>query len=125
MTGVSKKVLIVEDETMYSSLIATIFEERGYSVFTAGDGDAGLQVLDKEKNIDVVITDIFMPNREGIGFIRAVRRRYSGVKIAAMTGAVNYESILSIAQDFGADLTIQKPSNIDAFADQIDELITG
>ncbi|MBN1757787.1 MAG: response regulator [Chitinispirillaceae bacterium] len=118
-----KKVLIVEDDQMNASLIAAVLEERGYNVLTAGDGDVGLEILAKDQEIAGVVTDIFMPNREGIGFIRAVKSRHAAVRIAAMTGAVNYESIFSTAQDFGADYTIKKPFDIDEFADKIDEML--
>ena len=118
-----KKLLIVEDDQMNASLIAAVLEERGYTVLTAGDGDEGLEVLAGDTAIEGVVTDIFMPNREGIGFIRAAKSRHPAVKIAAMTGAVNYESIFSTAQDFGADFTIKKPFDIDEFADKIDEML--
>ena len=123
MTAKQKKVLVVEDDRMNSAMISAVLEERGYTVVVADDGDAGLRTLEKEGDIDVVITDIFMPNREGIGFIRAAKSRCPAMKIAAMTGAVNYESIFVTAQDFGADLTIKKPFDIDDFADKIDSLL--
>lgn len=66
-----------------------------------------------------------MPNKEGIGFLRVVRGRYEDLKIAVMTGAVNYEAIFSTARDFGADVTIKKPFDIDEFADRIDEMLEG
>ena len=118
-----KKILVVEDDQMNASMISAVLEERGYRVVTAGDGDLGLAILEKNDDIDAVITDIFMPNREGIGFIRAVKSRYRNVKIAAMTGAINYESIFSTAEDFGADMTIKKPFDIDLFVEKIDELL--
>ncbi len=119
----SKKVLVVEDDQMNASMISTVLEERGYLVITAGDGDLGLAILEEDDGIDGIVTDIFMPNREGIGFIRAVKSRYPKVKIAAMTGAINYESIFSTAEDFGADMTIKKPFDIDLFVEKIDTLL--
>ena len=123
MSTHQKKILVVEDDWVNASFIAEVLEERGYSVLTAGDGEIGLSILAREENIAAVVTDIFMPNREGIAFIRAVKSRYGAVKIAAMTGAINYESIFSTARDFGAELTIRKPFDIDKFADRIDELL--
>lgn len=123
MTMKQKKVLVVEDDRMNSAMISAVLEERAYTVVIADDGDAGLRTLEKEEGIQVVITDIFMPNKEGIGFIRAAKSRYPAMKIVAMTGAINYESIFVTAQDFGADLTIKKPFDIDDFADKIDSLL--
>jgi CheY-like chemotaxis protein len=118
-----RKILVVEDDQMNALMISAVLEEHGYRVVTAGDGDQGLAILEKTEDIDGIITDIFMPNREGIGFIRAAKSRYPKVKIAAMTGAINYESIFSTAEDFGADMTIKKPFDIDLFVEKIDALL--
>jgi DNA-binding response OmpR family regulator len=123
MTAKQKKVLVVEDDRMNSSMISAVLEERGYATVIADDGDLGLRKLEGDCGIDAVVTDIFMPNREGIGFIRAAKSRYPNLRIAAMTGAVNFESIFATAQDFGADITIKKPFDVDEFADRIDELL--
>ena len=118
-----KKILVVEDDRMNALMISAVLEEHGYLVVTAGDGDLGLAILEKDDSIDGIITDIFMPNREGIGFIRAVKSRFRKMKIAVMTGAINYESIFSTAEDFGADMTIKKPFDIDLFVEKIDALL--
>ena len=118
-----KKILVVEDDQMNASMISAVLEEHGYRVVTAGDGDLGLAILEKDDAVDGIITDIFMPNREGIGFIRAVKSRFRKIKIAVMTGAINYESIFSTAEDFGADMTIKKPFDIDLFVEKIDTLL--
>jgi CheY-like chemotaxis protein len=122
-TITGSKVLVVDDDPLNQEMMVTILEDRGYTVFSADDGDSGLDLLDKEQDIRVTVTDIMMPNREGISFIRAIRSRRPTMKIIAVTGAVNYQKIFSTAQDFGADVTIKKPFNIDEFADKVDELV--
>lgn len=119
------ELLVVEDDQMNASMIVAVLEERGYRVHAAADGDEGLEMLEKNPEIKGVLTDVFMPNREGIGFLRAVKSRYPRIKIAVMTGAVNYETIFATARDFGADIAIKKPFDIDELADQIVEMLNG
>lgn len=117
-----RKVLVVDDDLLNQELMAAVLEERGYTVLTAGDGSDGLGILEKDGEIRIVVTDILMPNKEGIGFIRSIRTKRPDIKIVAITGAVNYQKIFATAQDFGADLTLKKPFDIDTFANTIDEL---
>jgi two-component system, chemotaxis family, chemotaxis protein CheY len=121
----AKTALVVEDDPLNREMVVTLLEDRGYAVFPAEDGDDGLTILEKNGPVDVVISDIFMPKREGVSFIRALRSRYPDVKVVAITGAVNYEAIFSTAQEFGADITIRKPFDIDVFGDKVDALIKG
>lgn len=99
-----------------------MLEDLGYSVLTAPDGDVGLDVLQKEPEIELIVTDIFMPKKEGIGFIRAVRSRHLHVKIVAVTGAVNFSAISETAMQFGADLIIKKPFDLDDFSEKLKSL---
>lgn len=117
--------LVVDDDPLNREMVVSLLEDRGFTVFPAEDGDVGLAILEKERAIDVVVTDIFMPNREGVSFIRAIRSKYPDTKVVAITGAVNYEAIFSTAQEFGADITIKKPFDIDEFGDKVDALIKG
>ena len=124
MEQAEKKALVVEDDPLNRDMVSTVLEDRGYIVYSANDGDIGLELLKKEGGVDIVITDIFMPNKEGIGFIRAMRSLYPDTKIVAITGAMNFESISSTALEFGAHVTFKKPFDIDEFADKVDQLIT-
>jgi len=123
MSQDAKKALVVEDDPLNREMVVTLLEDRGYTVFQAEDGDVGLNILETKGSVDIIITDIFMPNREGVGFIRAIRSRYPDVKVVAITGAVNYETILNSAHEFGADITIKKPFDIDEFGDKVDALL--
>lgn len=123
MSQDARTALVVEDDSLNREMVVTLLEDRGYTVFPAEDGDVGLAILEKEGPVDVIITDIFMPNREGVSFIRAIRSRYPEVKVVAVTGAVNYESIFSTAHEFGADITIRKPFDINELGEKVDALI--
>ena len=118
-----KKALIVEDTIQIQDVIVAVLQDKGFITYTAGDGNAGLELLEKHNDIDIIITDIFMPQKEGIGFIRGVRQKYPTKKIMVITGAVNFDTISKTAYDFGANLTMKKPLNLDEFTCNIDHLI--
>jgi len=118
-----RKALVVEDNLLHKNLVASILEGLGFTVLTAADGDLGLEIVNSEEGIDLIVTDIFMPKKEGIGFIRAVKSKHQQVKIVAVTGAVNFETISDTAMQFGADLIIKKPIDIDDFAEKLDRLV--
>lgn len=119
----AKKALVVEDDPLILEMEVMLLEDRGYTVFPAEDGDIGLNILETQGPVDVIITDIFMPNREGVGLIRAVRARYPDVKVVAVTGAVNHDRVLNSAHEFGADITIKKPFDIEEFGDKVEALL--
>jgi CheY-like chemotaxis protein len=121
--AVKATILVADDDTFIQKMIKAVLEERGYTVFTANDGNQALELLERERNIDAVITDIMMPGKEGIGLIRSIRRNFGSMKIIALTAAINYETILNTAKLFGADLTIKKPFDIDEFIDDVDMLV--
>lgn len=123
MDRLFKKALVVDDNRAHRQLVASLLETIGYTAFTAIDGDDGLTILFQHNEIELVITDIFMPNREGVGFIRAARARNADLKIVAITGAANFTTISDTVMHFGADMIIKKPFDIDAFTDKLNHLV--
>jgi two-component system chemotaxis response regulator CheY len=119
----AKKIMVIDDDDANLQMIAAVMESRGYFVITASDGERGLELLEKENNIDLIITDVFMPKKEGIGFIRAAQSKNSCTKIIVMTGSVNYTTIAETARFFGADFTIQKPFEIEDFIEKVAQLL--
>ncbi|MBI3758100.1 MAG: response regulator [Deltaproteobacteria bacterium] len=104
-------ILVIDDETSVRTLMRQVLEEEGYQVDEAGDGEEGLARL-QATLADLVITDIFMPHKEGIETIRELRHRFPGVKIVAISGGgrqSRLEPPLSEAQLFGAHHTLAKP----------------
>jgi two-component system, chemotaxis family, chemotaxis protein CheY len=82
----AKRILIVDDSESIRELVSLTLESSGYTVDKGVDGMDALKLLDGRK-IDLVITDLNMPNMDGIEFIREVRRReyYSTVSILMLT----------------------------------------
>ena len=70
----SKTALVVDDSKSILSLMRNVLGIAGYDVLTASDGNEGLSVLKSGKHVDIVITDLNMPNMDGITFIWEIRK---------------------------------------------------
>ena len=105
-------ILIVDDEPGIRELLAIMLETSGHSVITAEDGVQAPKVM-ASRPIDVVITDLLMPERDGLEFITEVRKKFPTVKIIAMSGGghIARDSYLRIAKTFGAHYLLEKPFN--------------
>jgi DNA-binding response OmpR family regulator len=104
------RILVIDDEQLLRSTVVTILTRAGFSVEEASDGQDGIAMFHKNPP-DVVITDIFMPNRDGIEIIKELKRSSPRTKIIAMTGGGNLRmmEIASAAKVLGADHVLHKP----------------
>jgi len=102
-------ILIVDDEPGIRELLSMILEA-GHSVIAAEDGIEAPKVM-ASREINVVITDLLMPERDGLEFITEIRAKYPKVKIIAMSGGghIARDSYLRIARNFGAHIILEKP----------------
>jgi YesN/AraC family two-component response regulator len=107
-----EKILIIDDETPIRSMVRLILERAGYTVREAQDGIEGIRVF-RETPADLVITDLIMPNKDGIGMIIELKKDFPALKIIAMSGGgLNRpEGYLRGAQKLGAACTLSKPLN--------------
>ena len=69
-----KTILVVDDSRSVLAVIGTTLKVAGYNVIQASDGQEGLDVLNGEENIDMIITDLNMPNMDGITFIQEIKK---------------------------------------------------
>jgi DNA-binding response OmpR family regulator len=101
------RVLVIEDNRDLRNLVRVALEGAGHEVLTATQGLEGLACL-SGREVDTVITDLFMPEMDGIEVIAALRRQFPGVKVIAMSGrpGVDY---LSVAKELGAARILRKP----------------
>jgi YesN/AraC family two-component response regulator len=107
-----EKILIIDDETPIRSMVRLILERAGYTVREAQDGIEGIRVF-RETPADLIITDLIMPNKDGIGMIIELKKDFPELKIIAMSGGgLNRpEGYLRGAQKLGAACTLSKPLN--------------
>ncbi|MEO5338370.1 MAG: response regulator [Magnetospirillum sp. WYHS-4] len=108
------RILVIDDDPRIRLLIRRILEGDGHAVEEAGNGSAG---VDKQcvTPFDLVITDIVMPDQEGVETIRVLKRRFPALPIVAMSGggggSLDY---LEMARKMGASAVLAKPfTNLD------------
>ena len=104
------RILIIDDESIIRDLLVNILEREGYETETAVSGIDGMKIQ-QENPADLIITDIIMPEKEGLETIMDLRRNFHNVKIIAMSGGgrIDSETYLQIAKSMGAIKTIAKP----------------
>ena len=117
----NKRILVVDDNTDSRDLLRKLLELEGYTVLTARDGSEGLDVISAERP-DLVVTDVSMPNINGLSMIQAIRenQRSGNVPIVALTA---YTSLREKAIETGANRAMAKPFNYDSFLEHISQLL--
>ena len=108
------RILVIDDDEMIRALTCRFLVTVGYDVQDAASGKAGLACL-RQQQADVIITDIVMPDMEGLELIRELRRADPAVKIIAMSGGGRGPaSYLELALKFGARQVLPKPFTKDS-----------
>lgn len=101
-------ILIVDDNAAVREVLRVGLEAAGHTVREAKNGREGIRAFRNEP-CDLVITDIYMPERDGLELIEALRRTHPKVKILAMSGASGTMDYLNKARSLGAATVIRKP----------------
>jgi len=103
------RILVIDDDDLVRETMKLGLESAHYQVSEANDGAVGLQIAFQDE-FDLVITDILMPNKEGIETIQELRRARPALKIIAISGGDRRGgSFLEIAEKLGANKTLRKP----------------
>jgi CheY-like chemotaxis protein len=107
------RILVIDDDDQIRIMLRWILEREGYEVIDAPDGGVGT-ALYKANPTDLVITDIFMPNKGGIDAMMDLLDVFPRLKIIAISGggSVNAEQVLRMAKSLGAQQVFTKPVNI-------------
>jgi DNA-binding response OmpR family regulator len=119
-----QKILIIDDDHHILLMIKKMLERAGFEVDLASNGDEGLEIF-KKLSFDLVITDIIMPEKEGLETIREMKRMRSDLKIIAMSGGgkVSSENYLNTAKIFGATKILTKPFTQNQMVSAVQELL--
>ncbi len=118
------RILIIDDEPQIRSMLRLMLERVGYEVAEAPDGIEGIRRY-RENPADLIITDLIMPNKDGIGMIIDLKKEFPKVKIIAMSGGgVNRpEGYLDGAKKLGAARTLTKPIDRDEMLKAVKETL--
>lgn len=121
-TPSGRRILLVEDDQSFRRMIVKVLSRAGYTVTQARNGIEGLRLF-REIRPDLVLTDIVMPDGEGIGLIRNIRTEDRDCPILAMCGAAHQQLYLRGARGLGANKTIAKPFRMIEMLEAIDGLL--
>jgi len=104
------RILVVDDNVDFLESMALLLGSAGYETETTNDGKKALALNDHQP-ADLLITDIFMPDTDGLETITQFRRRWPKLKIIALSGGGEVVRVdyLRMANRFGADATMRKP----------------
>ncbi len=118
-------VLVIDDSKVVRRLVETTLSEAGYSAVAASDGSEGMQLW-RETQPALVITDIMMPERDGIETMIEIRRHCPQAKILAMTGFRHSGSVdfAEMLRRLGADDVLIKPFAPEVLLAKVDRLIS-
>ena len=120
-----RRILIIDDEPYILLMLKKMLERAGYEVDLASNGREGMAVFE-QNSADLVITDIIMPDKEGLELILEMKKKRPELKIIAMSGGgrISPESYLECARHFGAEKVFQKPFRQKEIVSAVKELLS-
>ena len=119
------RILIADDDPVVRRLLESLLEQAGHQVRSVENGREALELVDEGPPFDLVITDIQMPEVDGLELIRALRRRDPSPRIIAITSQVGRRGYLHAAEEFGADLGLVKPADLERMASIVVKVLGG
>jgi len=105
-------ILVIDDQEPIRSLLRTALEGDDHEVLEASNGRLGLELY-RERSADLIITDIVMPEMDGLEMMLELTRNFINVKVIAISGALEGEGEPNVAKLLGARQTFQKPLDME------------
>jgi len=120
------RVLVIDDNDDFRKLALLWFQIHGIEARGAANGVEGLE-MQRAHPADIVVTDIFMPEKEGIETIQDLRREFPEAKIIAMTGreSLTDYDVFQVARELGVVKTFKKPFKLDDLVAAVEEISRG
>ena len=120
------KILVIDDDELVRSTVAAALEHAKHEVVQASDGQEGVNTFQGGK-FDLVVTDIIMPEKEGIETIIEIRQRDPQVKIIAISGGgrTSNQIFLDVAKKFGAVDVLPKPFTPKQLVTMVQQVLAG
>lgn len=118
-------ILVIEDDSEYRTMLRDMLELAGYRVIEADDGDIGMRLF-REKKPDLTITDLIMPNKEGIELIMELRSEFPDAKIIAISGGgrADPDIFLEVAKNLGAQCALRKPFEREKLLEAVEKCLS-
>lgn len=118
------RVLIIDDDEQIRVLLKQMMEWAGFDVMVAENGRIAMQ-MQSEQPANLVITDLIMPEQEGLETISRLKKEYAGIKIIAISGGgrIGPEAYLPAARELGADRVFSKPFDVQEVVAAVKELL--
>jgi DNA-binding response OmpR family regulator len=115
-----KRILFIDDDREFSSAVCTVLQRAGYEVIYATDGRKGLRLY-LEHCFDLVVSDLLMPDIDGVEVILALRKMNAQLPIIAMSGGgiVRAETYMNIVRACGGNAFLSKPFDIYHLLEQV------
>lgn len=118
----SKTLLIIDDNEILLGAIRDYFLKRNYTVHATTNGLDALKILDNHSGaIDLIITDLIMPNISGVGVIAITKKKYPDIPVVAITGWGEHPEAL--AAEANADKIIEKPIKLKTLEEIISDML--
>ncbi len=121
--GKKATILVVEDDTQYRGLLKEVLANEGYDVRLGSDGNEGVALFKYWKPA-LVITDMIMPNSEGLDLVEFVKESSPNIPIIAISGGYrNSKNVLEMGRCLGVDISLEKPFSIDTLIAAVASLL--
>ncbi len=120
------RILIIDDDDQIRKMLRLTLNAAGFDVVEAQDGKIAMKLFHQDLTVDLVITDLIMPEKEGIETIIELRRDFPNVPIIAISGGgrIDPNDYLLLAKKLGAQITLEKPFSRKDIINAVNELIT-
>jgi DNA-binding NtrC family response regulator len=119
--GEKPRILVIDDSKETVAGLHSFFNNK-YDVLTAENGLDGLKHFEEDDNgIDLVITDLVMPDISGVGVISIVKKKYPGIPVIAITGWGEHPEALATEAD--ADLVLEKPFELSELDNHVTDML--
>ena len=121
-----KQILVIDDDDDFRSYLKEALTRAGYEITEAANGAIGSKIF-MQQSFDLVITDIFMPEKEGLETILELKTKSPEIKFIAISGGglggTDPNLVLGIAKEMGADKILNKPISIKNLLEAISETL--
>ena len=121
-----KRILVIDDDEMIRIVFERFLKGQGYAVDCAADGKEGLRLLEVQSP-DLVITDIMMPDTDGLEVVLSMRENHPEIPVIAISGGMTVAPMdfLPMVKKFGAVKVFYKPVELGDLLEGVRELIGG